>query len=271
MQDDILPGEIDCVFCWRTATGEVGDGVRDTSFSGRPVPYRPDARRVVEGLRTTVEGRRCPHRPTGFRLADQGGISRMCSFVAGDVTHPTLVPARNAREFEVLRGAARGAVLAGDAAEWSVAALHAGPREWLAIHIGAQPSVVASFARRVKAPWTLCINEVVAKAPKGRGSRIKGGELRFYDRRGRVLQIIEGDTRFDHAVLPPTAAFEAGVDRAREASIRDLLASTREFKGQLDTDARREAPQMTRPQHRADRGFLAQLFGLEPPKRGRRS
>jgi len=187
------------------------------------------------------------------------------------VTHPTLVPARNAREFEVLRGAARGAVLAGDAAEWSVAALHAGPREWLAIHIGAQPSVVASFARRVKAPWTLCINEVVAKAPKGRGSRIKGGELRFYDRRGRVLQIIEGDTRFDHAVLPPTAAFEAGVDRAREASIRDLLASTREFKGQLDTDARREAPQMTRPQHRADRGFLAQLFGLEPPKRGRRS
>ena len=251
--------------------------MRDTSFSGRRVPYRPDARGVVVGLRTTVEGRACPHRPTGFRLADQGGISRMCSFVAGDVSHPTLVPARNAREFEVLRDAARGAVLAGDAAEWSVAALHAGPREWLAIHIGAQPSVVASFAHARE-------GAVDALHPRDGGKDAQGPRLQgdgsgapLLRSHGARARIIDGDTRFDEAVLPPTAAFEAGVDRAREASIRDRLAFTGEFKGHFDTDARRVAPQiaraqlLARAQLRADGDFVAQLFGLEPPKRGRRS
>jgi hypothetical protein len=247
MQHDIRPAKIDCVFCWRTATGEVGDGVRDTSFSGRPVPYRPDARRMGEGLRTRVEGRACPHRPTGFRLADQGAISRMCSFVAGDVTHPTLVPSRNARELEVLRDAARGAVLSGDGGEWSLAAIHAGPREWLAIHIGAQPSVVASFARRVKAPWTLRIREVVAKTPKGRGSRLKGAPLpRSQGARPR-------DPRRGHAFRRGAAPCERSVRGRRRSRTRGV------------------DPRPPRVHRRVQEDFAAQLFGLEPPKRGRRS
>jgi hypothetical protein len=44
----------------------------------------------------------------------------MCCFVGGYVTHAALVPARDARELEILRDAARGAVLSGEASEWAL-------------------------------------------------------------------------------------------------------------------------------------------------------
>jgi hypothetical protein len=69
---------------------------------------------MVEGLHTSVDGGACLHQPTGVRLCHQGSISRMCCFLAGCVTRPTLVPARDVRELGILRDAARGAVLSGD-------------------------------------------------------------------------------------------------------------------------------------------------------------
>jgi hypothetical protein len=224
MQHDIRPGEIDCVFCWRTNMGEVGEGARETKYSGRPVRYQPDGRSMVEGLHTGVDGHACTHRAMGFRLSDQGGISRMCCFVAGFVTRPTLVPARTAGELAILRDAARGAVLSGDAHEWALGVIHAGERQWFAIHVEAPASVVASLARRVNAAWTLVIHEGSEKRPDEQGSRRNGARLRFLDVEGDVLDTRDGDCRFGEAPVPPIAAFETGPHHAREASIRDRLA-----------------------------------------------
>jgi len=261
MQHDIRPSEIDCVFCWRTSTGEVAEGARDSAFNGAPVPYRPDGRRMVEGLRTNVRGHSCAHRPTGFRLDEQGGISRMCAFVAGYVTRASLVPARDARELEILRDAARAAVLSGDAGVWALGTIHAGEREWLAIHIGADSSIVASLARRVQAPWTVDIEERI------RDGSSQGSELRFRDSEGGVLETLDGDTLFDEEPLPPIAAFERGERHARDASFRDILAYVGEFKRSSREKARRDMPWMTEAQLEAGWEFASQLFGLEVPKR----
>jgi len=269
MQRDIRPGEIDCVFCWRTITGEVRDGARDTKYNGRPARYQPERRSMVQGLHTSVDGRTCTHRATGFRLSDQGGISRMGCFVAGFVTGPTLVPARNVGELEILRDAARGAVLSGDANEWALGAIQAGKREWLAIHIGARSSVVASLGRRVNAAWTIDIDEKSEKRADGRGSHRNGARLRFLDVEGRVLETRDGDGRFGEASLPPIAAFETGPHHARDASIRDLLAYPEEFKRKSDETARKEHPEMTEEQLQASWDVAAHLFGLEPPKKRR--
>jgi hypothetical protein len=233
MQHDIRPGEIDCVFCWRTSTGEVGERARDTTYNGQPVRYRPDRWKMVEGLHTSVDGRACLHPSTGFRLSHQGSISRMGCFVAGCVTRPALVPARDARELGILRDAARGAVLSGDASEWALGTIHAGRREWLAIHVGAPESVVASLARRVKAPWTLNIDEKLERRANGT-SCSNGTRLRFLGTEGTVLETLEGDSRFAEAPLPPVAAFETGPHHAREASMRDIRAYAEEFKTKTD-------------------------------------
>jgi hypothetical protein len=201
MQDDIRSGEIDCVFCWRTSTGEVAEGARDAGYNGRPVRYRPDNWRMVEGLHTSLNGRVCAHQSTGVRLSHQGTVSRMGCFVIGYVTHAVLVPARDSRELEILRDAAREAVLSGGAKEWALGTIHAGEREWLAIHVGASSSLVASLAGRVKASWTLDIEEKVETKANG-NSWPNGARLRFLDTDGTVFETLEGDSRFDEAPLP---------------------------------------------------------------------
>jgi hypothetical protein len=178
------------------------------------------------------------------------------------------VPARDARELHALRDAARGAVLSGDAREWALGTIRACHREWLAIYLGAHPSLVASLARRVKAPWTLRIDEKLDIQPNG-GSWPNGVRLRFLDAAGAVLETLDGDSRFGEASLPPIAAFETGPRHARDASIRDLLAYPEEFKRKSDEEARKEHPEMTEEQLRASWDVVAHLFGLEPPKKKR--
>ena len=50
MQRDIHTNEIDWVFCWRTSTGEVRAGARDTHMNGARVLYQPSASRPDTGL-----------------------------------------------------------------------------------------------------------------------------------------------------------------------------------------------------------------------------
>jgi hypothetical protein len=188
--------------------------------------------------------------------------------MAGCVTHPTLVPARDARELDILRDAARGAVLSGDAREWALGTIRAGEQEWLAIHVGAPSSVVAGLARRVKAPWTLDVDEKVETQANG-GSWPNGVRLRFLDAAGAVLETLDGDSRFGECSLLPIAAFETGPRHARNASIRDLLAYPEEFKRKSDEEALKEHPEMTEEQLLASWDVVAHLFGLEPPRKTR--
>jgi hypothetical protein len=193
----------------------------------------------------------------------------MGCFVAGFVTRPALMPARDARELDILRDAARSAVLSGDAQEWALGSIRAGEREWLAIHLGSPSSVVASLARRVKAPWTLDTDEKVETQANG-ASCANGVRLCFLDATGTALETLDGDSRFGEASLPPIAAFETGPHHARDASIRDLLAYPEEFKRRSDEAARRDAPWMTEEQLEASWDVVVHLFGLEVPKaRGR--
>ena len=99
MQRDIEPNEIDWVFCWRTSTGEVRAGARDTGMNGKRVPYQPRRVQPQAGLRTIVRRRvRTYPRPAiGPRLDEQGAISRMSGFSWGHVTSPYLVPATTMR------------------------------------------------------------------------------------------------------------------------------------------------------------------------------
>jgi len=215
MQHDIQPSQVTCVFCWRTSTGEVASGARDAAFNGRPVAYRPEQVPEGAGLHTSVNGRICGHPPIGASLNAQGCIGRMSAFLWGYVMHAHLVPARDARELEILRDAARRAIVSGDAREWALAAIHAGDREWLAIHVAAPASIVASFARRVGAPWT-----VTAEEKSGRNWP-KGAKLCFYDREGAPLETLIGDILFQEAPLPPLAAFDRESAAPQAASTRD--------------------------------------------------
>ena len=56
VQRDIQANEIDWVFCWRTSTGEVRPGARDTGMNGKAVLYQPSGARPEAGLRTIVRG-----------------------------------------------------------------------------------------------------------------------------------------------------------------------------------------------------------------------
>jgi hypothetical protein len=202
VQRDIQPNEIDWVFCWRTSTGEVRPGARDTQMNGRPVPYQQNGVRAERGLRTIVRGRlrTCPRPPVGPRLDQQGAITRMCLFVQGEVTSATLVPARTRRELEALREAARAAVLRGDAKEWALAAIRARRRVRWAIHIGAPRAVVSDLARRIDAPWTLDVREKLV------GDGVKGAQIFCVDGVGRLAGPFEADSVFDDAPLPAFAA-----------------------------------------------------------------
>jgi hypothetical protein len=198
MESDVQPNEIDWVFCWRTITGDVRPGGRDTRFNGQPVRYRPRAVSPDAGLRTIVHGREgsCAHPPSGPRLDEQGGISRMALHVWGHVVRAHIVPARTERELRVLRDAAHAAVLSGEASEWALAAIHARRRVHGATHIGATPEVVSDLAARVDAPWTLEVREKLV------GSWMKGGQILCLDRDGRVTDTLEADTVFDDSPLP---------------------------------------------------------------------
>ena len=202
MQRDIRANEIDWVFCWRTSTGDVRPGARDTAMNGRPVRYQPSGTAPERGLRTIVRGRvrTCPLPPTGPRLDRQGAISRMCMFLSGYVDRPTLVPARTEDELAILRDAARAAVQSGAASTWSLAAIRArGEVRW-AIDLSAPASVVSAVAERVDAPWTLDIRE------KPAGTWLKGAQIFCRDRNGSVIATLEADSIFDNALLPPFAS-----------------------------------------------------------------
>ena len=198
----IQPNAIDWVFCWRTSTGEVRAGARDTRMNGAPAPYRPWGMRPEDGLRTIVRGRvlSCPCPPLGPRLDQQGAISRMVCFVSGHVTHPSVVPARDERELDVLRDAARAAVRSGEAREWSLAVIRAGREERWALHIGASAAVVSALAARIDAPWRLEIRE------KREGSWVKGAEIVCVNRDERVIETLAADSVFDDAPLHALAS-----------------------------------------------------------------
>lgn len=195
MKRELTPNEVDWVFCWRTSTGEVRPGGRDSGAAR----YEPHTVRPERGLRTIMRGRlsTCPTRPTGPRLDEQGARSRRDLFVWGYVTHGALVPARNERELRILEDAARDAIFAGDASEWSLAAVGArGGVHW-AVRISQEgqdelaPSLVADLAARVEAPWTL---------------RVEENRVAFVDRFGRVIENLEADSLFDDAALPAFAS-----------------------------------------------------------------
>jgi hypothetical protein len=202
VQRDIQANEIDWVFCWRTSTGEVRPGARDTRMNGKSVPYQPSGARPEAGLRTIVRGRvrTCPLPPIGPRLDGQGAISRMCAFVWGYVTEPRVVPARDERELGVLRDSARAAVLSGEASAWALASFRArGEVRW-AIHVSALSAVVRELADRVAAPWTLEIKE------KPHGTWLKGAQIFCSGREGLAIATLEADAVFDDAPLPPFAS-----------------------------------------------------------------
>lgn len=198
MQHDVQPDEIDWVFCWCTSTGDIRPGARKVAMPGRPLACNPDTLRPDAGLRTIVRGREgtCPHPQRGPRLDEQGGISRMGIFVWGYVVRPHIVPARTEHELELLRCAARDAVLSGKATEWALAAIHArGQTRW-GIHIAAPAAFVSDLVARVNAPWTLEVRE------KFVGSSTKGSQIFCMDREGRTTATLEADTLFDLAPLP---------------------------------------------------------------------
>jgi hypothetical protein len=124
----------------------------------------------------------------------------MVCFVSGHVTDASVVPARDERELEVLRDAARAAVRSGDAREWSLAVIRAGRKERWALHIGATSAVVSELAARIDAPWWLDVRENVAQ------SRADGAEILCVDREGRVIETLAADAVFDDAPLPALAS-----------------------------------------------------------------
>jgi hypothetical protein len=129
----------------------------------------------------------------------------MVCFVSGHVTHPSVVPARNDQELEVLRDAASAAVRSGQAKEWSLALLRAGRQERWAVHVGAPPAIVSALAARIDAPWRLEISEQRC------GSWVKGAEILCVDSEGRVIETLAADAVFDEAPLPDLASM--GGDR----------------------------------------------------------
>ncbi|HEX7600202.1 MAG TPA: hypothetical protein VF316_01310 [Polyangiaceae bacterium] len=221
MKRELTPNEVDWVFCWRTSTGEVRPGGRDSGAKR----YDPRTVRPERGLRTIMRGRlsTCPTRPTGPRLDEQGARSRRDLFVWGYATHGALVPVRNERELRILEDAARDAILAGDASEWSLAGVGArGGVQW-AVRVSQRgqdalaPALVAEMAALVEAPWTL---------------RVEENRVVFLDRFGRVIEKLEADSLFDDAALPPFAsqAVEEHVEVRSPMLIRlDLEDETEEL------------------------------------------
>ncbi|HEX7602860.1 MAG TPA: hypothetical protein VF316_14690 [Polyangiaceae bacterium] len=192
MQRDLMPREIDWVFCWRTSTGDVRPGARNAGA----LKYHPQAVGSEHGLRTIVRGRAHTRAAKGPRLDQLGALSRGGCFVEGYVTHGALVPARTERELRVLWDAARAAVLAGEATEWSLAAIGARNKVHWALRIGQNaqdspsPKLVAELAARVMARWTL---------------RIEENGIVYVDREGHEVQSLEADTLFDAQALPAFA------------------------------------------------------------------
>jgi hypothetical protein len=92
------PAVPDWVFIWPVGFGRVIPGARDTAMNGKPVKYKPDASGngvvwIRRGVAAPLQGDR------GFRLRDQGAISRMGIFVWGYVTSGWIV-ARSAAHDE---------------------------------------------------------------------------------------------------------------------------------------------------------------------------
>lgn len=201
MQRDVRLNEIDWVFCWRTSTGEVRPGGRDTKFNGNPVRYCPDGVGPNEGLITIVDGRPRPRRKLGFSLNDQGGISRMGIFVWGHVTSACVIPARSRRELEALQRAAHDTVTSGEAREWALTSIHAGKRVRWGIHVAAKVEVVRRIATTVSAPWILDIAEKDHTREDG-SSWPKGARIVSRDLEGRELATLAANTYFDSAPLP---------------------------------------------------------------------
>jgi hypothetical protein len=194
MQRELMPREIDWVFCWRTSTGEVRPGARNAGA----LRYHPYVVGSERGLRTIVRGRThtAARAPKGPRLDHLGALSRGGSFAEGFVTHGVLIPARTERELRVLEDAARAAVLEGELTEWSLAAVGARNKVYWALRLGQgaqdapSPKLVADLVARVMARWTLRVDE---------------NRIVYQDRDGREIQSLEADTVFDEQPLPAFA------------------------------------------------------------------
>ena len=197
LRHELRPEEIDAVFCWRTITGGIRDGARDTTFNGHPVRYEPSRRTLETGLCTVVHGRPrgSARPPSGFRLNDQSSTSRMACFVAGYVTRAQVVPARDEGELDRLRHAAGDAVRSGAATEWAMVAIHARRQRFPAVHVDGPPAVVAELAALVDAPWTLVVHEKVVDF------RMDGAQIACLNRDGSTIVTLEADTRFRSARL----------------------------------------------------------------------
>lgn len=136
------------VFCWRTVTGEVREGGRDTRFGGRAVPYAPGSS-PLKGLRWIVEGhvRKSPRPPTGPRLDHQGTLSRMGLHVRGFVKDGDVLVVENLASLHVLREEVQGAFARGELAEWAAAAVRVGRRRLPAM---AADEVSPALAGRIR-------------------------------------------------------------------------------------------------------------------------
>ena len=205
MQRDIQPNEIDWVFCWRTSTGEICPGARDTHVNGAPVHYRPEGQRSEDGLITIVDGRARPRRSLGFPLNDQSGLSRMGLFRWGYVTRPSMIPARNDLELKALQEAAHEAIAAGEASEWTLASVRANGREHGALHVGAPTAIVRKIATRVNAPWILTIDEKDFARDDGT-TWVDGARIVCSALEGGTLATLDANTYFDTEPLPTFAA-----------------------------------------------------------------
>lgn len=138
MQRDLLPDELDWVFCFRTAIGGVRGRARWSSLNGRPVPYQPHTVPPEQGLRFIVRGRTraCPLPPVGPRLDERG----------------LLVPARDAHELDVLHDRAFALLHEGRATEWALAALAAGGQQRWGLYLSALEELVTELGRRIETP-----------------------------------------------------------------------------------------------------------------------
>jgi hypothetical protein len=169
-------------------------------------------------------------------------------------------------ELAVLRAAAREAVVTGDVREWAFAAICLEKRVCWAIHIAAQPTVLANIAKRVAAPWTLDIEEMRV------GSWVKGSQLSCRDLEGRVRETLAADTFFDEAPLPacasswrPTAEARPNAEQPRaslDGVVTNWIKDTEILKQEMFDEWLEEHPGGTRERFELEWSVVTEVFGV---------
>jgi hypothetical protein len=165
MQRDILPEDLDWVFCFTRAIGAVPDRARGASSNVQSILPPPAA--CPRGVRYVVRGRiqTCPLPPRGPRLDQQGMFERLASWAAGYVTSGTVIPARDFAALEVLRERAAALVETGRAKGWALAAISGGGREQWGLSLDAPEALLAEVAAHVDAPFRIRLDEGGVRTP----------------------------------------------------------------------------------------------------------